>query len=107
MPVTKEERREAAKVGMTSTQPDSAADKPPLNRIIGSMAKGEGRIHPDDLMYPLGFKVLQNQYAPTLAEFEAKFGPLAPDSYTRRQYMENEAQKPTTEQPSPPPSAKK
>lgn len=100
MPVTKEERTKAAKAGMASTQPPPKEEKPDEEltaaegykkyntvRFVGKDASGNQLIHPDDMDFPGSLEHLQKNYAPTLEEFEAKFGPLPTESMTRSTYV--------------------
>lgn len=100
MPVTKEDRAQAAKAGMQNQDTKeqlSAKEGLPKRRIL-TMEDGMMRIHPDDMgpIYP-GLVVLREQYAPSLEDFEKKFGALSADSPTRKTYTEKPRQTPTSD----------
>jgi hypothetical protein len=65
---------------------------PPRGRILGQPdADGLLRFHPDDLFpFEPGIEQLRRGYAPTLAEFEKKYGRLPEDSVTRKTYLKAE-----------------
>jgi|DEB19_MinimDraft_3_1074340.scaffolds.fasta_scaffold64644_1 hypothetical protein len=66
-----------------------AAQKEESDRVE-KYARPLDQIHPDSLPM-VSPSLLKQQYAPTLAEFEAKYGSLPADSKTRRTYAAMEA----------------